>query len=169
MISPVAPTNERTRTCRYCFRRQPISEFRRRAKGSDVRELMCRRCHNKAERQRRELRKLKRSKRAMARFNQHVARESNHNAIAEFVRSLLQEFGGLEATASAWLRHFQESKLGGKDRGNAFVAVAKLIAASEAVHQEVVEEMTDQELLEHSERLRTELLDQMQRSAEQAP
>lgn len=96
---PAAPT----RLCESCFHTRPLTEFRRRKRGSEHRVRQCRQCHNEFERYRRAAVRARLSKRKMARDLSRVRDASSSNRVKALCAEVVRGYGGAEGFAKAWI------------------------------------------------------------------
>jgi hypothetical protein len=91
------------RLCEHCFTPKPLSEFRRRKRGSEHRMRQCRRCHNEAERYRRTAIRARLGKRQMARNLSQVRDAVSANRVKAICAEIVRGYGGTEGFAKAWI------------------------------------------------------------------
>jgi hypothetical protein len=91
------------RLCESCFQVQPLSEFRRRRRGSNHRMRQCRRCHNEFERYRRAAIRARLSKRQIARDLSRVRDAASANRVKALCAAIIRGYGGTEGFAKAWI------------------------------------------------------------------
>lgn len=91
-----------TRLCESCFHTRPLTEFRRRKRGSEQRVRQCRQCHNELERYRRAAVRARLSKRRMARDLSRVRDASSSNRVKALCAEVIRGYGGAEGFARAW-------------------------------------------------------------------
>jgi hypothetical protein len=94
---------DRTRLCESCFHTWPLTEFRRRQRGSQHRVRQCRQCHNEFERYRRAAVRARLSKRRMARDLSRVRDASSSNRVKALCAEVVRGYGGAEGFARAWV------------------------------------------------------------------
>ena len=91
------------RLCEYCFSTQPLSEFRRRKRGSEHRVRQCRQCHNEFERYRRAAARVRLSKQKIARDLSRVRDASSANRVKALCAEIVRGYGGSEGFVRAWI------------------------------------------------------------------
>lgn len=92
MHQPPTPA-EGTRVCRHCETPKPISEFRRRFKGSEKRRFyQCAECHRKAMREYRAFRRDK----SLEKFARRACRLENPQHLKTFALKSFKRLGGVE-------------------------------------------------------------------------
>lgn len=106
---PAAPT----RLCESCFFTRPLTEFRRRKRGSEHRVRQCRRCHNVFERYRRAAIRARLSKRRMAKDLSRVRAASSANRVKALCAEVVRGYGGAEGFAKAWIACLHRDLQGG--------------------------------------------------------
>lgn len=92
-----------SRLCECCFRTHPLSEFRRRKRGSEHRTRQCRQCHNEFERYRRAAVRARLSKRQMDRDLSRFRDASSSNRVKALCAEVVRGYGGAEGFAKAWI------------------------------------------------------------------
>ena len=105
MIQSTAPAA--TRLCTTCWQERPITQFRRRHRGSDARHRQCRFCYNEYMRRYRTGRRRK----EIAKF----AREVNRNpfrprAVTALCNLMFRRFGGVEGFVEEWTAAFDAAR-----------------------------------------------------------
>jgi hypothetical protein len=96
---PAAPA----RLCESCFHTRPLTEFRRRQRGSEHRVRQCRQCHNEFERYRRAAVRARLSKQRMARDLSRVRYAASSNRVKALCAEVVRGYGGAEGFARAWI------------------------------------------------------------------
>ena len=91
----------------------PISQYRRRARGSDVRQRQCNACHAAKERARRRRRRHKLVGRELGRYSRKLAEARNEVQLVRVVDQMIGRFGGIERLAKTWCFHLEAA---GRDR-----------------------------------------------------
>lgn len=91
------------RLCESCFHTRPLTEFRRRKRGSEQRVRQCRQCHNEFERYRRAAVRARLSKRRIARDLSRVRDASSSNRVKALCAEVVRGYGGAEGFAKAWI------------------------------------------------------------------
>ena len=107
-----------SRLCESCFHSQPLTEFRRRKRGSEQRVRQCRRCHNQFERYRRAAIRARISKRRVANDLARVRAAGSSNRVKALCAAMVRGYGGAEGFVDAWLACLRRDL----DRGG-FVAI----------------------------------------------
>jgi hypothetical protein len=92
-----------SRLCESCFHTLPLTEFRRRKRGSEHRMRQCRRCHNEFERYRRAAVRARLSKRRMAKDLSQVRDAASANRVKALCAEVVRGYGGAEGFAKAWV------------------------------------------------------------------
>jgi hypothetical protein len=92
-----------SRLCQSCFHTRPLTEFRRRKRGSERRVRQCRRCHNEFERYRRAAVRARLSKRKMARDLSRVRDAASSNRVKALCAEVVRGYGGADGFARAWI------------------------------------------------------------------
>lgn len=92
-----------TRLCESCFHTQPLTEFRRRKRGSEHRMRQCRQCHNEFERYRRAAVRARLGRRRMAKDLSRVRKASSANRVKAVCAEMVRGYGGAEGFAKAWV------------------------------------------------------------------
>lgn len=103
VTSQSATVDAPTRLCESCFHTRPLTEFRRRQRGSEHRVRQCRQCHNEFERYRRAAIRARLSKRQMARDLARVRDASSSNRVKGLCAEIVRGYGGAEGFARAWI------------------------------------------------------------------
>ena len=120
-----------TKTCRTCWQDKPISEFRRRRRGSDERHPQCRACYAAYMRQYRRSRRNK----EVTSFCQQVAspRSSTAQVLALCTR-MMRHAGGPEGLAELWKEHMDAARArrpGGQVALQCFRTIFRLLEVCE--------------------------------------
>lgn len=125
----VTTDSRTTHTCNSCYKEKPLADFRRRRRGGDERHWQCRECYNESMRQFRASRRTCQ----LNGFTRQVV-ESPRDPLAGLCRSMIRQFGGLDAFAAAWMQHINSCAArqpGGRNVLRSMLAVARLIELSE--------------------------------------
>jgi len=93
-----------TRLCNGgCGRELPLTEFRRRRKGSDERHSICSDCRNLKDVMRRQTTQ----RREMGKDLTALQREMDINRVAALVAAMLRKYGGFDAFVKKWAEHIE--------------------------------------------------------------
>ena len=139
-----------SRLCETCFREQPLSEFRRRKRGSEHRVRQCRQCHNDFERYRRAAIRAGLAKRRIAKDLSRLRQAASVNRVKAVCAEMVRGYGGVEGFAEAWVGCLH----GDLQRGG-FAALRHLEATIRLV------QFCEQERPDYSQFTEEELLDAM--------
>jgi len=90
-----------TRFCPKCCSDRPLDQFRHRVPNTEQRHRVCNACHAERERQRRQLAKLKRQRRALGMMASRMSRATKSSEIAYFFRRAVSSFGGPDELADS--------------------------------------------------------------------
>lgn len=135
------------RLCETCFHTRPLTEFRRRKRGSEHRMRQCRWCHNEFERYRRAAVRARLSKRKMARDLSRVRDASSSNRVKALCAEVVRGYGGAEGFARAWITCLHgDLKRGGFAALRHLEATVRLIQHCEQDRPDY-SQMSEQELL----------------------
>ncbi|QDU95185.1 hypothetical protein [Lignipirellula cremea] len=131
------------RSCRCCHRELSLDQFRRRRRDSNVRLSDCRSCHNRAERVRRA---AARQDRTHARLNAFFRRAqgASREQIQQIVGAMLEQFGGHQGLADAWVNYHSQAR--GLAKFRCYEVLFRLMQFLDQSSPKVCE-MSDDELL----------------------
>ena len=123
----LSTTPVQTKTCRTCWRDKPISEFRRRRRGSNERHAQCRTCYAAYMRQ---YRQARRSKEVAAFWMQAASPRCSSQAVVALTEAMVSKAGGPEGLATAWKEQLDAARAarpGGQAALRCFRAVFRLL------------------------------------------
>ena len=95
-------TSESTIICTTCAALLPASEFRRRAKGSEVRMTKCRKCHAGYERVRRQKIQRKQNGLALQKAATKITRYRSFDRVENLIELMVSRFGGPAKFMDFW-------------------------------------------------------------------
>jgi hypothetical protein len=150
-------SSDSARLCETCFVVRPLTDFRRRARDSEVRVRQCRRCHNEFERYRRAATRARISKRRMAQDLAKVRDAVSERRVKVLCAAMVAGYGGTEGFVNAWLRCLdRDLAKGGFDAFRHLEYVLRLMQHCERDRRDY-SRMTDEEL----EQARIAILEQL--------
>ena len=132
--SPSCPASpEETRLCPTCLQPWPLTEFRLRRKGSDVRHSQCRGCRNRTDRKRTARERATALRQFIAQVNA-VESENEAGSFATLTAAVVQRLGGPAAFVQAWSEHLEAAMA--RKPGNRYVlasfrAISRMILAAQ--------------------------------------
>ena len=129
MIRSTSPIE--MKTCHYCWEDKPVSEFRRKRRGSDKRHPQCRACYAKYMR---EYRQARRNKEVAVFFRQVGNPRCSSQAVVALCESMVRKVGGPEALATAWKQELDAARArqpGGQGALRCFREVFRLMEICE--------------------------------------
>jgi len=146
------PLPKAAKTCTICRVEKPISEFRRRAKGAELRHCYCNPCRTAYEADRR----LAQRHRQLAQFNAQLAKHRlDSRAVVALCHKLFARFRGLDNVVRLWSQHLElamRQTPGRKYVVDAFSALLALTKVAEQFHKQQrpdLDVMSDEELEAH--------------------
>ncbi len=125
MIRSATPSQ--MKVCHTCWQTKPLSEFRRRRRGSYERHAECRSCYN---RYMREYRRSRRNKEVASFFRQVASPRCSSQAAIALCEAMVRKAGGPEALARQWKQELdaaRETRPGGQAALRCFRAVLRLV------------------------------------------
>jgi hypothetical protein len=125
MIQTATPIE--TRTCTNCWEEKPITDFRRRRRGTEKRHGQCRACYNAYMREHRAARRH----RVVAKLARRVnSNRTNLNRIAAPCNATFRRFGGVGGFCDQWTAHLDAvlvARPGSKAATDSILAIVRLV------------------------------------------
>ena len=143
---PMIATGVDTRRCIDCGKEQPLTEYRRRGRGSHLRFNQCRSCHNEAENRRRAKRKVEHEHAEIAQFARHVKNAKTYHTVESLCAQMVARFDGIDQFNERWFQQIEATKPGTKKKLDSFLAIHNLIVQCSS-HQTDGGERGEYELL----------------------
>ena len=140
-----------TKLCSSCLQEQPLNQFRRRYRGTNIRANQCRLCHNQAEQLRRQCQRGWLTKRQ---FHQHLTSLKNQRTVRGVEKvylELVRLCGGTEGILEMWTKSIEKDlKAGGFKAHRHIASILKLMEHYENAQPDKPDYsmMSDEELLE---------------------
>ena len=140
-----------TKLCSSCLQEQPLNQFRRRYRGTNIRANQCRLCHNQAEQLRRQCQRGWLTKRQ---FHQHLTSLKNQRTargVEKVYLNLVRLCGGTEGILEMWTKTIERDlKAGGFKAHRHIATILKLMEYCETTQPDKPDysTMSDEELLE---------------------
>ena len=103
----MTPMCQATNICTTCAAQLPVSEFRRRSKGSQVRMTKCRRCHAGYERVRRQKIQRKQNGQALQKAATQITRYRSIDRTENLIDLMVSRCGGVAAFFDFWTAEIQ--------------------------------------------------------------
>ena len=141
------------RTCRECAHYLPISEFRLTKRGQEKRSVQCRKCHNRAERNRRQILKNKHSISEIRKLNNRIKRAASDRQVQVVCSQMVMAFGGVENFVQEWLKVWEIDREKGRAKCFSHIATVVRLIMWVDNHRNTYATMSDEELLERTDLL----------------
>ena len=103
----MTPMCQATIICTTCAASLPVSEFRRRSRGSDLRITKCRKCHAGYERSRRQRIQQKQNGLALQKAATEITRYRSGDRIENLLELMVSRFGGAAEFFDFWTAEIQ--------------------------------------------------------------
>ena len=110
-------------TCLDCGETLPITEFRRRERGSEKRQPQCRTCRNRHEREYRAARR----RNDVEAFVRDTKQKRSAKAVRNLVIVMLKRYGGVQGFAAEWRRQINAAPAGSRMAMDSLFAMMNLM------------------------------------------
>ena len=140
-----------TKLCSSCLQEQPLDQYRRRYRGTDIRANQCRLCHNQAEQLRRQRKREWLTKRQFHQYLTSLKNQRTARGVEKVYLDLVRLCGGTEGILEMWTKTIERDlKAGGFKAHRHIATILKLMEYYENTQPDKPDysTMSDEELLE---------------------
>ena len=140
-----------TKLCSSCLQEQPLDQYRRRYRGTDIRANQCRLCHNQAEQLRRQRKREWLTKRQFHQYLTSLKNQRTARGVEKVYLDLVRLCGGTEGILEMWTKTIERDLKAGGFKANRHIAtILKLMEYYEKTQPDKPDysTMSDEELLE---------------------